>query len=258
VTSIVICGLRGRMGQTLLRLARERDGLDVIGGIDRDAGDSDGIDVQRMEDCEALLQRAGVVIDFSSAAATGALLGRDALRGRALVIGTTGLGDDVEERIDARSGDVAVLTAANFSVGVNLLLGLTARVAAALPASAYDIEVLEAHHRRKADAPSGTALALARAAAQGRGATLDELRRDGRSGDTGARPEGEIGMHAVRGGGVVGEHSVMFIGERERVELRHEAFDRSLFADGALVAAQWLAGRAPGRYSMQQVLGLEP
>ena len=178
------------------------------------------------------------------------------MAGRSLVIGTTGLDADTERALADASTHAAVLTAANFSIGVNLLLGLTTRVAEALDADSFDIEVVEAHHRRKTDAPSGTALALARAAADGRGVDLEAVRRDGRSGDTGARPHGQIGLHAVRGGGVVGEHTVMFIGERERIELRHDALDRALFAEGALRAARWMAGRAPGRYTMQDVLGL--
>jgi 4-hydroxy-tetrahydrodipicolinate reductase len=256
VTSIVICGIRGRMGQAVLRLARERADLRVAGGIDPAGGDVDGVAVMPLEAADEVLAGVDVVIDFSTAAATAGLLLRPALAGRAVVIGTTGLSADTERVLSDAARHAAVLTAANFSIGVNLLLGLTERVAAALEADNWDIEVVEAHHRRKTDAPSGTALALARAAAAGRGVDLDAVRRDGRSGDTGARPDGQIGLHAVRGGGVVGEHTVMFIGERERIELRHDALDRALFAEGALRAARWMAGRAPGRYSMQDVLGL--
>jgi 4-hydroxy-tetrahydrodipicolinate reductase len=141
-----------------------------------------------------------------------------------------------------------VLTAANFSIGVNLLLRWWRR-GAVLDARRVRRRDRRGASRRKVDAPSGTALPSARAVARGRGVALDEVRRDGRSGDTGERPAGEIGLHAVRGGGVVGEHRVLFIGERERIELRHEALDRALFAEGALRAARWLAGRAPGRYT---------
>jgi 4-hydroxy-tetrahydrodipicolinate reductase len=148
-----------------------------------------------------------------------------------------------------------VLTAANFSVGVNVLLSLVATAAAALGPE-YEVEIVEAHHRRKEDAPSGTALALGRAVAGARGVELDAVRRDGRSGRPGARPAGEIGFHALRGGSIVGEHQVWLIGEMDRLELVHRAADRALFAEGALRAAAWLAGRAPGRYSMRDVLGL--
>ena len=251
---VVICGIRGRMGQTLVRLAGEHADLRVIGGIDQQR---EG-DVMDMEHAPEIVQRAHVVIDFSSAAATDALIDRcaDAFDARALVVGTTGLAPATEQRLDDLSRRAAVLTAANFSIGVNLLVSLAARVSAVLDAAHYDVEIVEAHHRRKADAPSGTALALARAVAGGRGRPLEELRADGRSGQTGERPHEQVGLHAVRGGGVVGEHTVMFLGERERIELKHEAFDRALFAEGALAAARWIAARPPGRYTMHDVLGL--
>ncbi|MEX0907087.1 MAG: 4-hydroxy-tetrahydrodipicolinate reductase, partial [Gemmatimonadota bacterium] len=150
----------------------------------------------------------------------------------------------------------AVLTAANFSIGVNLLLSLCEEVGGALDASAWDVEITEAHHARKVDAPSGTAIALGQAVARGRGVELAAVRRDGRSGHVGARSSGEIGMHSLRGGNVVGEHTVTFFGARERIELSHAATDRAVFAEGALAAAHWLAGRAPGRYAMRDVLNL--
>jgi 4-hydroxy-tetrahydrodipicolinate reductase len=254
VIDLVICGIRGRMGQTLVRLAEAHPDLRIIGGIDQQSGG----DVVTIDDAHVLLPRAQVVIDFSAASATDALIERcgDALHARAIVIGTTGLGDATQQRIDALATHAAVVQAANFSIGVNLLVSLARRAGAVLDAAQYDVEIVEAHHKRKADAPSGTALALAQAVASGRGVSLGEQRIDGRSGQTGARPDGQIGLHAVRGGGIVGDHSVMFIGERERVELRHEAFDRALFAEGALTAARWIARRAPGRYTMDDVLGL--
>lgn len=261
MTKIAICGIRGRMGQTLLRLAQERADTEVVGGLDRldDAkpGTQDALRIVSIANSARVVSSADVVIDFSAAAATRELLeaAAEALAGRALVVGTTGLDEATEDMLDELSRSAAVLTAANFSLGVNLLLGLTTRVAASLDADGFDIEIVESHHRRKTDAPSGTALALAEAAAKGREEPLAKLRRDGRSGDTGARPTGEIGMHAVRGGGVIGEHRVLFIGERERVVLAHDALDRSVFGDGALHAARWLSGRRPGRYTMQHVLG---
>jgi 4-hydroxy-tetrahydrodipicolinate reductase len=275
VTDIVIAGIRGRMGRALLQLLHEgapcAAGLRLVGGIGRTAGEAaagaapaggapagDAPAIATPDRAASLVASAAVVIDFSGAAGTHGLLQHcgDALRGRALVVGSTGLDESTRRLLDDVTRHTAVLTAANFSVGVNLLQALVAHAAAALPAEQYDIEVVEAHHGRKLDAPSGTALALAEAAARGRGAALQQLRRDGRSGETGRRPVGEIGLHAVRGGGVVGEHQVLFLGERERIELRHEALDRALFAEGALVAAQWLAGRGPGRYSMSDVLGI--
>jgi len=256
MTSVAICGIRGRMGQTLIRLARDTADLSIVGGIDTSAGNEDDIPVVMMDAAADVLGNADVIIDFSSAAATRALLAQDAIAGRALVIGTTGLDADTTRLIEAAAQRNAILTAANFSIGVNLLLVLAERAAAALDAASYDAEIVEAHHNRKVDAPSGTALALAESVARGRDVKLADVRKDGRSGDVGARKRGEIGLHAVRGGGVVGEHRLMFIGERERIELVHEAMDRSLFAEGALRAAQWIAGRDAGRYTMKQVLGL--
>jgi 4-hydroxy-tetrahydrodipicolinate reductase len=264
VTNIIVSGIRGRMGQSLAALVRDQaDQLRIVAGCGRER--AAGADAERygcpeivpFEDAADVVEMADVVIDFSNAEATRSLLeaAGNALHGRALVVGTTGLETDTDRALQALSEKAAVLIAANFSIGVNLLLGLTERVATALRAERYDIEIVEAHHRLKVDAPSGTALALGHAAAAGRSAQLQQLRQDGRSGDTGQRPVGEIGFHAVRGGAVVGEHRVLFLGDRETIELRHEALDRSLFAEGALHAAQWLATRPPGRYFMSDVLG---
>jgi 4-hydroxy-tetrahydrodipicolinate reductase len=262
VTRLVIAGLRGRMGQSLQALLADgvptASGMELLGGIGRTGGDAGGVTVVPVEEAAALLRQADVVVDFSGAAGLAALLARaGGLKARALVTGSTGLDGVTLERLDDVARECAVLSAANFSVGVNLLLALVSRAAAALPADGYDIEIVEAHHGRKLDAPSGTALALAEAAARGRDRSLADVRRDGRSGETGTRPPGEIGIHAIRGGGVVGHHQVLFLGGRERIELNHEALDRSLFAEGALHAARWIAGRPPGRYGMHHVLGLD-
>ena len=208
---------------------------------------------------DELIREADVVLDVSAPPFLAGVLDAhgDALAGRALVVGTTGLDDALVQRLDALAERSAVLVAANFSIGVNLLLALVEEAARRLPAKRYDVEIVEAHHRGKVDAPSGTALALGRAVATGRGKELEPLRRDGRSGHTGERATGEVAFHAIRGGGVAGDHRVYFLGARERLELAHSAADRSLFAEGALVAARWIAGRAAGRYTMRQVLGLE-
>lgn len=264
MTRLVICGVRGRMGQTVARLVAAADDVELVGGVDRDA--LTGVaarefgcpEIVEASAAQRVVEGADVVIDFSAPEALRTLVERAgrALDGRALVVGTTGLGADEERLLGELSSRCAVLTAANFSIGVNLLLALVERAAGALRADVWDVEIVEAHHNRKVDAPSGTALALAEAVVRGRGASLEDVRRDGRSGNTGARPRGELGLHAVRGGGVIGDHSVMFISERERVELGHQALDRSLFAEGALAAARWMRGRPPGRYTMAQVLGL--
>jgi 4-hydroxy-tetrahydrodipicolinate reductase len=252
------------MGRALARLLAGSDDMRIVGGIARGhPGASPGavgypelVDPAR---AGALIRRSAVVIDFSAPAQLGVLLERhgDALSGRALVVGTTGLDASEESALDRVAATAAVLSSPNFSVGVNVLLGLVERAARVLPPDRYDVEIVEAHHAGKEDAPSGTALALGRAVAEGRGATLEDVRRDGRTGRTGARPRGEIGFHAVRGGGVVGEHAVRFLGALEELVVEHRARSRDLFAEGAVMAARWLAGREPGRYTMARVLGLD-
>lgn len=264
MTRIAVNGAAGRMGRTIAALAREASDLDIVGGIDRQAMGDDAASaagyprIVTTADASSVVELADVVLDFSSPAGVAALLegAGNALAGKALAVGTTGLGPAELERLAAAECRTAVLVAANFSVGVNLLLALAEQAARALPAEGYDVEIVEAHHRRKVDAPSGTALALGKAVAAGRGISLDGVRRDGRSGQTGQRPGGEIGFHALRGGEVAGDHHVYFLGGRERIELAHSASDRSLFAEGALVAARWLTGKPAGRYDMRKVLGL--
>ena len=257
---IVVSGATGRMGSQLGRLARDASDLELVGGIAPDAAAKDSAypGVVPAQAAGELLARCDVLVDFSAPAHLRTILEThgDALAGRGIVIGTTGLDGDASRAVDAAAERCAVLVAANFSVGVNVLLELARRAARALNAGEFDVEITEAHHRHKADAPSGTALALGRAVADGRGVTLDDVRRDGRSGVSGERPRGEIGFHALRGGEIVGEHEVAFIGASERVTLGHIAADRALFAEGALRAARWITGRPAGRYTMADVLGL--
>jgi 4-hydroxy-tetrahydrodipicolinate reductase len=248
------------MGRTIARLAMADPGFRLVGGLDRQGADAvaDGFnEITTIDQAGPLLEEADVIVDFSAPAFLRELLGRgrDALSGKALVVGTTGLGSEEEAALREASNRTAVLTAANFSLGVNLVAALVERTAAALGPD-FDVEIVEAHHRRKEDAPSGTALALGEAVAVGRGVELSDVRRDGRSGRPGARPHGEIGFHAVRGGEIVGEHQVLFIGDHERIELTHRATDRALFAEGALRSAQWIVNRHPGRYTIRDVLGL--
>lgn len=256
--AVIVSGADGRMGRTLRRLIRDDDGLELIAGIDREEVEAPGdARIRRVEDAGDAVAAADVIIDFSAPAFLRSLLEAhgDALAGTALLVGTTGLDASDEALLDRVAAASPVLVAANFSVAVNLLLVLAEQAARALDGQ-YDIEVVEAHHRRKEDAPSGTALALGEAVARGRGVELAAVRRDGRSGRPGARPNGEIGFHALRGGSVVGHHDVHFLGDLDSLTLTHHADDRSLFAAGALRAARWLAGREPGRYSMRDVLGL--
>ncbi|HEX8359133.1 MAG TPA: 4-hydroxy-tetrahydrodipicolinate reductase [Longimicrobium sp.] len=257
---IVLSGATGRMGTVLADLIHQDDALELVAGIGRipERGCDVGCPVvETPETAGAWIREADVVVDFSSPDLLRRLVeGQgDEMAGKALVVGTTGLGDEGERLLDAAARRSPVLLAANFSVGVNLLLALAERAAAVLGPD-FDAEIVEAHHRRKADAPSGTALALGEALARGRGVSLADVRVDGRSGHPGERTRGEIGFHAVRGGDIVGEHRVMLIGDRERIELGHFAQDRALFAEGALRAARWLAGKPAGRYTMRDVLGL--
>ena len=210
-----------------------------------------------LTDAQTALGQCDVIIDFSTGAASAALARlAGGWGGAALVIGSTGLSQDEERAVREASGRIAIVKSGNFSLGVNLLLGLVRQAAKALPAD-FDIEVFEAHHRRKVDAPSGTALMLGRAAAEGRGVDLDAVSERGRDGITGARAPGAIGFSVMRGGGIVGEHSVVFAGEDEIITLAHSARDRSLFARGALEAACWAAGRPAGLYDMMDVLGMK-
>jgi len=263
---IGILGAAGRMGRMLLRLASETPGLRIAGGSDRPGSadlDSDlgeiagigGLGLPLLEDPAPLFAEADVLLDFTQAEASVRHARLAAENGVGLVIGTTGQ-DAAQQAAIAESAERApILQAANMSLGVNLLMLLVEQVAARLDAE-YDVEVLEMHHRLKVDAPSGTALALGRAAAAGRGRPLEELWVKSRDGITGRRTPGTIGFATLRGGDVVGDHSVIFAGPGERLELTHKASSRELFAQGALRAARWLAGKPAGQYTMRDVLGL--
>ena len=248
---IAVAGALGRMGQAVAAVAGGRADLQVAALFDRGVGSG-------LVGRDVALQLVDVVVDFTSGAASAVLASACAERGApALVIGSTGFSAEEDAQVRRAAERIAIVRAGNFSLGVNLLLGLVHQAARSLPARDYDIEILEAHHRRKLDAPSGTALMLGEAAAEARGVTLDAVAERGRDGITGARAENAIGFASLRGGGVVGEHSVMFAAEDEIITLSHSARDRSLFARGALEAAVWIAGKPPGLYDMQDVLGLE-
>ena len=242
MTAIGIYGSAGRMGRAIAQSIGDL-GATLAGGADF------------ADDPETLAAKADVLVDFSTPKAIDAHLAAALSAGTPIVIGTTGLSPRDHAAIDAAAKDVAVLQTGNTSLGVTLL-GILVREAAERLGSDWDVEILEMHHRHKVDAPSGTALLLGEAAAAGRGTTLGEVRVDSRAGLVGARCEGTIGFASLRGGSVVGDHSVVFAGEGERLELNHRGDDRSIFARGAVRAALWLAGRAPGRYRMGDVLGL--
>lgn len=263
---VVITGVSGRMGQMLVREVRASDRLHLTGALERPGHPWLGLDlglamggaalgITVSDDPLEAFARAQAVIDFTAPAATVAFAGLAAQARAVHVIGTTGLSDADLEKIGAAAHHAVIVRAGNMSLGVNLLTRITRQVAAALDAD-WDIEIVEAHHNRKVDAPSGTALMLGEAAAEGRGVALAEASDRGRDGITGPRERGKIGFHAIRGGDVVGEHEVIFAAAGERVILRHLASDRALFARGALKAALWGQDKAPGDYDMLDVLGL--
>ena len=263
---IVITGASGRMGQMLVRTVLASDQARLVGAIERpgnpwigrDLGEAMGgapLGITVTDDAVGAIAGAQAVIDFTSPAVTVAIAELAAQARAVHVIGTTGLEPADLARIKAAARHAPIIRAGNMSLGVNLLVGLTRKVAAALGED-WDIEVVEAHHNRKVDAPSGTALMLGEAAAEGRGQSLDDLRTPAREGITGAREKGSIGFSAIRGGDIVGEHDVIFASTGERVILRHVATDRAIFARGALRAALWGQDKGPGEYDMADVLGL--
>ncbi|NFV81681.1 4-hydroxy-tetrahydrodipicolinate reductase [Magnetospirillum aberrantis] len=257
---IGIVGCGGRMGQMLVKAVEAAQGAVLAGGTERPGsslvGGTTGTTGAPVHDnAVALFAAADAVIDFTAPAATVAHAALAAETGTVLVVGTTGLSKEDEAMLVEAAKKVAVVYAPNFSVGVNLLMALTERAAAIL-GDDYDIEIVEMHHRRKVDAPSGTALGLGRAAAKGRAVELEQVWCKSRDGHTGARPKGEIGFATLRGGDVIGDHTVMFAAEEERVELTHKASTRAVFAKGAVRAALWAQGQKPGLYSMRDVLGL--
>lgn len=265
---IGVIGCAGRMGRANLREILSSPELALAGGVERPGHPALGTDLGLLagldpvgaaagEDVAALLRAAEAVIEFSTPAATLAHAALCAEAGCALVAGTTGLSPEQEAALRRHAERVAIVWAPNMSLGVNLLLGLVERAARALDPG-FDIEILEMHHRLKVDAPSGTALALGRAAARGRGVDLGEVGRRVRDGITGARGESEIGFATLRGGDVVGDHKVVFAGAGERLELGHVATDRGIYARGAVRAARWAASQPPGLYGMADVLGLGP
>ena len=263
---VVITGVSGRMGQMLVREVQASEKLRLTGAVDRAGHDWIGRDLGLAmggaetgllvtDDAEAAFAEARAIIDFTAPAATLGFSRLAAERGLVHVIGTTGFSDEeLDELAEVAKGSVQV-RAGNMSLGVNLLTLLTRKVAEALDTE-FDIEIVEAHHNRKVDAPSGTALMLGEAAAEGRGVSLADASDRGRDGITGARKAGNIGFSAIRGGDIVGEHDVIFAGPGERIILRHVASDRALFARGALKAASWALDQEPGFYDMLDVLGL--
>jgi len=264
---LVVVGAAGRMGQTLIRAIHTIPGARVIGAVERagspylgkDAGELAGvgrIDVPISDDPLPVFAKADGVLDFTTPASSVEFAGYAAQARIAHVIGTTGCSADDNAKIAAAARHAAIVKSGNMSLGVNLLAVLVEQAARALDADDFDIEILEMHHKHKVDAPSGTALLLGEAAAAGRGIPLEGNDVRVRDGHTGVRKTGSIGFATLRGGSVVGDHSVMLAGTGERITLAHHAEDRAIFARGAVKAALWARGRKPGLYSMRDVLGL--
>jgi len=237
-------GSLGRMGQHILGLAKEDKECEVVAEIDRDV------------DLKPSLVNANVVIDFTMPAATMHHLPEIVAAKKALVLGTTGFSEDEKKKLAEAAKTIPMVFAPNMSLGVNLLFSLTQIVSQVL-GDDYDVEIVEAHHNKKIDAPSGTAHRLAEIVAAAKQKPLSQVAKNGRSGITDARRKTEIGIHAIRGGDVVGDHTVMFLGTGERIELTHRASSRDTFARGALRAAKWVVNAEPGQYDMLDVLGLK-
>jgi 4-hydroxy-tetrahydrodipicolinate reductase len=245
-----VAGANGHMGRAVIELAGANPEIELAAAFGRPGAEGVGTLERALEACE-------VIVDFSTPEASTALAAAARARGGpALIVGTTGFSTEQDAAFAEASRTLAIVKSGNFSLAVNLLAALVEQAARRLPAAQWDIEILETHHRRKVDAPSGTALMLGDAAARGRDASLTETSICGRNGVTGARPEGGIGFASLRAGGVVGEHSVILASDEEILTLSHSARDRRLFARGALAAALWVRGRPPGLYDMRDVLGL--
>ncbi len=244
MTRIIITGSKGRMGQALTNCAAKIPDLQVAGQIDQ--GD----------DLGAIIEKCDVVIDFSFHSSTAQFAELCAAHKKALVVGTTGHSDAEQAKIKSHISKIPTVWASNYSTGVNTLFWLT-RKAAEILGPAFDLEVIEMHHRMKKDAPSGTAKSLAEILAEVRNQQLEKVARHGRVGIVGERTSSEIGVHSIRGGDVVGDHTVIFANAGERLELTHKASSRDTFANGALRAAQWVVTQKPGLYDMQDVLGLK-
>lgn len=263
LTQVVVVGARGRMGMQLVRSVMESDTMTLAGAVDRSGGPGLGQDAGTLVGLpeigvkvteEIRPQRGAVVVDFSLPSATEANIAQCIEHRAPLVLGTTGISAQTRDVLKEAGKEVAIVSAANFSVGITLMVEMAAQAARALGTD-WDAELFEIHHRHKRDAPSGTALRIGKAIAQNTGRTFDDALVTGRASRSEPRTREEIGISAVRGGDSVGEHTVLFFGNGERLELSHRATDRAIFARGALRAARWVADREPGLYDMKDVLG---
>jgi 4-hydroxy-tetrahydrodipicolinate reductase len=265
-TRIGVLGCSGRMGRRLVAEISAAEGCAVAGGsarqgsghVGHDIGELAGIGrvgIPIVDKAENVIRDSDVVVDFTAPEASVAHAGRAARLTTPIVIGTTGLSAEQAAALRQAAASVPIVWAPNMSLGINLLLGVVEEIARRL-GTEWDIEILELHHRQKIDAPSGTALALGRAAAAGRGVKFEEVERRARDGITGPRSRGEIGFASLRGGDAIGDHHVLFCGDSETIELSHRATNRLIYAKGAVRAALWVLGRPPGLYGLKEVLGL--
>lgn len=265
-TRFAVHGAAGRMGRAIINVIRDDEGAELVSAIDREGSDAVGVDagvlaggpalgVKVSSDLAAALDGADILIDFSLPVASAALFGLCAERKLPTVTGTTGLDAEGEAALSRLAAVAPVVAAPNFSQGVTALFHLAAE-AAKLMGPAFDAEVVEMHHRKKVDAPSGTAVRLADVVAEAKGWSIGEVENHGRSGQVGARPDAEVGVMTLRGGDVVGEHTLFLVGMGERIELTHRATDRGIFARGAVRAGHWVVSREPGRYDMTDVMGI--
>lgn len=264
-TKVCVLGAGGRMGQSVMRALTEQQTLQLAAAVDRPGGPVVGADCGVLtglpasgltvaDDLVAALRAAPLVIDFSSPAGLMAALPELVAQRGALVTGTTGLSAEETRRLEQASESIPILRSDNFSVGVAVMRALARRAAEVLGEQA-DVEIIEAHHRRKVDAPSGTALAVGRSVAEGLGVDLDQAADWARHGQVGARGDGRIGFSVIRGGDIVGEHTALFAMAGERLEITHKATDRMIFARGAVRAAGWLSGQSAGLYALEDLLG---
>ena len=249
---IGIAGIAGRMGRMLIEEVAAA-GAPLTGGVDRSGAVTDAT---LFDDIAALAMAAEVVVDFTNASAAQGHARALAADGCPWILGTSGLSLADEAAVAEAAKTIPIVYAPNFAPGVNLVLALAERMAAALPPATYDAEIVEMHHRQKVDAPSGTAIGMGRAVAKGRGQNFEDVKESGRDGHTGPRKPGAIGFAALRGGQVVGEHTLLFASADEHIAITHRAFDRRAFASGAIRAALWVRGKPPGLYSMRDVLSL--
>jgi len=262
---IGIVGASGRMGKMLVQEVIKTNGCELSGGIEKiynvgkDIAQVAGLEpigIEITNNAEELIKQSDAIIDFTSPEATLEFAKLTAKYNKIHIIGTTGLSNEDEAKLEEYANQTAIVYAGNMSVGINLLLDLVEKTASTIGGSC-DIEIVEMHHRHKVDAPSGTALMLGKAAAKGLNVNFDEVKVLSREGVTGERKQGEIGFATLRGGGVVGDHTVMFVSDEERIELTHKASSRVIFADGAVHAALWAEGKKTGLYTMKDVLGFK-